>query len=291
MEALEDGGDPEDAVTALHRLRIESSSTLHPSPALLNTVMTRLLLDQEDPEVAAAALSYLHHFLFLHAHRGRDAARRDLWLTLLLSAFRELGEERQFRIFDRENQHDLAACRHMWHRLFQRLEGEQEEEEERGPSLLLAFLTTALQRDFEMWWKMSATSDSTFPSLYYMLGGRGEVLATTRDTVLPLYRVSLGRGGGGLGEVRRLLAMVALLLSRMDHRDKDSNLHTGTKVTLANLVASTLQSASLGDRVGAAILILISHPNFFLKELFIELSLLQPPWLGVLVCQGLLKNR
>ena len=67
---------------------METSTSAHPSPALLNTVMTRLLLHQPDPNVSSAAHSYLMNFLFLHL--ARRSQGRLHWTNLVLSAFRDV---------------------------------------------------------------------------------------------------------------------------------------------------------------------------------------------------------
>ena len=145
--------------------------------------------------MAATAHSYLLHFLSLHL--ARDSRHRPHWLNLVLSAFRNVRDEKVFRTFDYRNPHDLHSCGLLWADLFSRLkdslekeeemkvklegeeevkiegeeevkiEGEEEvkieveeevkieveDETEKGPWLLLSFLTTLLQRDLENWWK------------------------------------------------------------------------------------------------------------------------------------------
>ena len=201
----------------------------------------RLLLDQPSPWVSATAHSYLLHFLSLHL--ARDSRHRPHWINLVLSAFRNVRDEKVFRTFDYRNPHDLHSCGLLWADLFSRLkdglekeeemkvkfeeeemkfklEGEEvvksevEDETEKGPWLLLSFLTTLLQRDLENWWKHGRLVINLFgfhniffpkfashslcrggegcllPVLYYLLGegGRGTVLTAARKTVVRLYR-------------------------------------------------------------------------------------------------------
>ena len=122
--------------------------------------------------MAGTAHSYLLHFLSLHL--ARDSRHRPHWINLVLSAFRIVQDQKIFRTFDYRNPHDLHSCGLLWADLFNRLkagleegemkvrsEGEEEEdvksdgeeETEKGPWLLLSFLTTLLQRDLENWWK------------------------------------------------------------------------------------------------------------------------------------------
>ena len=283
VEPEEDGEVcPEDIETALKRLAIETSSDAHPSPALLHTVMINLLLDARHSAICSSAHSYLLHFLFLHAHRGRNPDTRKQWVHLVLSAFRDISDEKLFRQFDIENQHDIHSCLQLWKKLFQRLlatlercDNESERHEDReGPWLLLSFLTLLLQRDFEMWWKHGRKKgEKDFPLLFYLLGGRSHILSSASTSLLTLFKTSLTIRGvkKDLSEVRQLVAMVALLLSHLDSEDSNANLCRGSKVQFASRLATIIQEADLDP-----------------KSTFLELSLMQPAWLAVLVSRELL---
>ena len=283
VEPEEDGEVcPEDIETALKRLAIETSSDAHPSPALLHTVMISLLLDARHSAICSSAHSYLLHFLFLHAHRGRNPDTRKQWVHLVLSAFRDISDEKLFRQFDIENQHDIHSCLQLWKKLFQRLlatleqcDNESERHEDReGPWLLLSFLTLLLQRDFEMWWKHGRKKEEKdFPLLFYLLGGRSHILSSASTSLLTLFKTSLTMRSvkKDLSEVKQLVAMVALLLSHLDSEDSNANLCRGNKLQFASQLATIIQEADLDS-----------------KRTFLELSLMQPPWLAVLVSRELL---
>ena len=285
VEPEEDGEvSPEDIETALKRLAIETSSDAHPSPALLHTVMIKLLLESRHSAVYSSAHSYLLHFLFLHAHRGRHPTTRKRWIHLVLSAFRDISDEKLFRQFDITNQHDIHSCLQLWKKLFQRLfetielvdNDEERYQQTEGSWLLLSFLTLLLQRDFEMWWKHGrGKEEKNFPLLFYLLGGRSNTLSSASASLLTLFQKGLMATGRSrdLDEVRHLVAMVALLLSHLDSEDNCASLYRGSKLQLATQLATIIQEANLDA-----------------KSVFRELSLLQPPWLAVLVSRELLRR-
>ena len=285
VEPEEDGEVcPEDIETALKRLAIETSSDAHPSPALLHTVMIKLLLEARHSSIYSSAHSYLLHFLFLHAHRGRDPDTRKRWTHLILSAFRDISDEKLFRKFDISNMHDIHSCLQLWNKLFQRLfetieqfdNDEERYQETEGSWLLLSFLTLLLQRDFEMWWKHGrGKGNKEFPLLFYLMGGRNKILPSAGASLLNLFRKGLVTPGRSrnLQEVRNLVAMVALLLSHLDSEDNCASLYRGSKLQLATQLATIIQEASLDS-----------------KGVFLELSLVQPPWLAVLTSRELLKR-
>ena len=267
---------PEDIETALKRLAIETSSDAHPSPALLHTVMIKLLLEARHSSIYSSAHSYLLHFLFLHAHRGRDPDTRKRWTHLILSAFRDISDEKLFRKFDISNMHDIHSCLQLWNKLFQRLfetieqfdNDEERYQETEGSWLLLSFLTLLLQRDFEMWWKHGrGKGNKEFPLLFYLMGGRNKILPSAGASLLNLFRKGLVTPGRSrnLQEGRNLVAMVALLLSHLDSEDNCASLYRGSKLQLATQLATIIQEASLDS-----------------KGVFLELSLVQPPWLCLL---------
>ena len=285
LEPEEDGEvSPEDIETALKRLAIETSSDAHPSPALLHTVMVKLLLESRHSSIYSSAHSYLLHFLFLHAHRGRHPTTRKQWIHLVLSAFRDISDEKLFRHFDIANQHDIHSCLLLWKKLFQRLfetieqfdNDEARYQETEGSWLLLSFLTLLLQRDFEMWWKHGrGKEDKNFPLLFYLLGGRNHILSSAGSSLLILFQKGLLATGRSrdLDEVRHLVAMVALLLSHLDSEDNCASLYRGSKLQLATQLATIIQETKLDA-----------------KSVFLELSLLQPSWLAVLVSRELLRK-
>jgi len=246
--------------------------------------MIKLLLESRHSAIYSSAHSYLLHFLFLHAHRGRHPETRKRWIHIVLSAFRDISDEKLFRQFDIANQHDIHSCLLLWKKLFQRLFETMEQvdnDEERyqqteGSWLLLSFLTLLLQRDFEMWWKHGrGKEERNFPLIFYLLGGRNHILSSASTSLLTLFQNGLMATGRirDQDEVRHLVAMVALLLSHLDSEDNCASLYRGSKLQLAAQLATIIQEANLDE-----------------KSVFCELSLLQPPWLAVLVSRELLRR-
>ena len=95
-----------DAITVLRRLERETSSFVQPTPFLLNCILTRLLLREENRDVRNKSVHYLDNFLLLHLNNPS----RDNWLHLFLSACRNCPDERTFKTFDLSNNHDTRAC-------------------------------------------------------------------------------------------------------------------------------------------------------------------------------------
>ena len=104
----DDGITSNDSVAIIRRLKIETTSTAYPTSSLLNTVMKKLLLDEKDHGVMIKAHDYLDHFLFLHL--GKEGIEREQWLVLVLSAMRNLPEQKLFKSFDIGNSHDIQSC-------------------------------------------------------------------------------------------------------------------------------------------------------------------------------------
>jgi hypothetical protein len=204
--SMMDGVTSGDSVTSIRRLRGETASTAFPSSKMLNIVMRSLLLEEKDYSVLAAAHSYLCSFLFLHLRPG--GKDRTDWLLLVLSAFRNLEQEKLFKKFDLTNSTDVYSCWFFCKELIERMEERAEEtreedpEEEQkddsllGPFLLLDFLAKMLERDFEIWWREWRRAEvgagdglATYPLFYYIFGGdRKNILKDLSKSVVGLYR-------------------------------------------------------------------------------------------------------
>ena len=190
-----------DAITVLRRLERETSSFVPPTPFLLNCILTRLLLREENRDVRNKSVHYLDNFLLLHLNNPS----RENWLHLFLSACRNCPDERTFKTFDLSNNHDTRACWSFFSGILKevltRITKEEDSEEDSGPIMFLDAMVKIMHRDFDYWWKhtrpkQSATdSTATYPILYYLLGGSGKnLLSNIKSSTLPLFAWSLNKG-------------------------------------------------------------------------------------------------
>ena len=247
--------------SSLRRLSLETSSTYQPTAYLLNVVLSKLLLHGDDDNVKSQSKIYLEKFLFLHL----TSSKREEWLWLVLSACRSLEDQKSFRKFDMTNTHDLHSC---WQFFSDTVN--QVIEDYDGCEMFLAVFVKILHKDFEFWWKHCKDD---FPILYYLLGGsESNILKKMDRSVLKLYQASL-QNPSMLTQVRKILSMSALLLSRIDSTNCQVSINSGMKLKLAEKLSSVLETSQLSSR-----------------ELYIELYLLQPAWLSALVCQNLLRS-
>ena len=279
--AMMEGVTSDDSVTSLRRLCTETTSTAFPSSKMMNIVMRSLLLEETDYSVMVAAHSYLSSFLFLHLKAG--SKDRDTWLTLILSAFRNLESEMLFKKFDLTNSKDVYSCwfflkevmekveERAWETKEEDVEEENKEESLMGPFLLLDFLTKMLEKDFWIWWREWRTpieSDHiTYPLFFYIFGGDSKsVLNDLKKSLLSCYRCLLPHEHWALPHLRKLLGLAALLVSYLDLSDNYGALYWGDKRSLAILVAEVFDSLHLPA-----------------ERVYIELSLIQPSWFSVMV--------
>ena len=251
--------------SSLLRLSLETSSTQQPTAYLLNVVLSKLLLQGDDDNVKTESKKYLEKFLSLHLTSGK----REDWLWLILSACRSLEDQKSFRKFDITNTHDLHSCSMFFSETVSQVIKDYD-----GCETFLAVFVKILLKDFEFWWKHCK---GNFPIFYYLVGGpQANILKRIERSVLKLYEASLSlrrENCSMLTPVRKLLSMSALLVSRLDSLNSQVSINSGEKLKLAARLASVLETAQLSSR-----------------ELYLELSLLQPSWLSALVCQNLLSS-
>ena len=183
----------------MRRLERETSSSSQPTPFLLNRVLTKLLLREEDHEVRNRSFQYLDSFLLLHLNNPS----RDKWLHLFLSACRDCPDEKTFRTFDISNIHDVRACWSFFSGIIKEVLNmitNEDSEEESGPIMFLDAIVKICQRDFDYWWKhtrpkQSPTDTIQMPILYYLLGGGNSLLSNIKCSILALFAWSLKKGG------------------------------------------------------------------------------------------------
>lgn len=189
-----------DAITVMRRLERETSSSRQPTPFLLNSVLTRLLLREENRDVRNISFHYLDSFLLLHLNNPS----RQNWLHLFLSACRNCPDEKTFKTFDLSNIHDLRACWSFFSAIIKEvliMLTNEDDEEDSGPIMFLDAIVKIVHRDFDYWWKhtrpkQSSTDTTQYPILFYLLGGSGNnLLSNIKSSALALFTWSLKKGG------------------------------------------------------------------------------------------------
>ena len=224
-----------DALTCIRRLKMETCSTLTPNSKILNVLFKDLLLEENNHYVIHSTIDYLNTFLFLHG----NTSDRFVWHSTILSALRNLKDDKLFRQFNLSNAQDLVLCTEFWkdlidqviqNCLFTKFSEEYREnyDVERsgsmGPFMLLQFLVKLLEKDFQTWWlhhkKKQLDNDidqvGELPLLYYILGGSTrDLMKIVKTSILKLYKHFL-KIDHGLSEVRKLLSMTAILVSHLD---------------------------------------------------------------------------
>ena len=225
-----------DSITCVKRLKMETCSTVRPNSKILNVIFKNLLLEESNPHVLHTAVDYLNHFLFLHCNNSTDMVS---WRPTILSALRNLKEEKLFKTFNLSNAQELVLCAEFWREIVDRVihhseiskclhSGELQENDDitlsTGPYLLLQFLVKLLRKDFELWWKKKYVDVSEngrdLPLLFYLLGGSSrDLLKMIKATVLKLYKHFL-RTEHRLAEVRQLVSMCAILISYTDFHEE-----------------------------------------------------------------------
>ena len=196
---------------------------------MLNTVWIKCLLSNSCHHVMLAAQDYLHHLLFFLTRQTRNT-----WLTMALSAFRELKDYKLFNTFDSANPQELLLCFEFWKdicgRVVQNSEYSCELWEDntdnsrayRGPYLIFKFLVKMMKKDVEIWGEIVGRTNLTcdekfnYPAVFYILGGTDKHLVRNfTKTVLSLYRQFL-KTHHELTEVRKLVSIFAVFLSHLD---------------------------------------------------------------------------
>jgi len=245
------------------RLSLETSSSHQPSSYFINVVLVKVLLEGTDDILKVEAKEYLEKFLFLHL----TSNKREEWLTLVLSACRLLEDQKSYRGFDLSNSLDLQSCWLFFSEAVSQILADCD-----STALFLAVFVKILHRDFEFWWK-HRRNKGDFPLLFYLLGGSESNLLHKMDrSVVKLYSASLENSSMST-PARKLMSMCGLLLAHQDSFYSQGSVNSGSKVEFAGLLASSLETAQLSPR-----------------GLYIELSLVQPPWLSGLASQALLSS-
>ena len=274
-----------DSITCINRLKNETCSTAIPDSKVLNVLFRTLLMEESNIFVLKCSVDYINKLLFLHYNNPDD---RLTWLSNILSALRNLKDEKLFRSFSFSNTQELVLCADFMKELIEKViqnsalsrpflvshHIESSEEESLGPFMLLTVLVKILKRDFEIWWKFHASklSDasenktSNLPLLFYLLGGsERDLLKMIKSTILKLYKHFL-RVDHPLTEVRTLIGMAATLVSHLDLLEDYGSLFWGDKRSLAMAVCDVYTEVVLPA-----------------ETLYMEMFLLTPAWFSALV--------
>ena len=268
-------------VSSLRYLRCSTSFTCYPTSGILNSLMVDYILEQSSRMVRVAAYNYLDQFLYLHL--GRETEDRTAWLHLILSACRT-GNNLQWDTFSLENKQDIAQCWKFFADALNQYQAGCKEggTEQSGPGLLAQLLAKLCRKDFELWWKHFRRSDGkdgralSFPLLYYLLDGSSNLVSNINKSIVKLYRTALVCDEDMI-VVRHLVSMAGLLISHLDNQDRQSFIFSGTKVEYATHIEAAMVE-SYKDRQDC-------------KLVLTELSLVQPPWLGMLVARRMVMTQ
>ena len=251
---------------------------------MVNTIWKTCLLEQPCEQVRLTALDSLHHFLFFLSSKTRD-----VWLSVALSALRDIKDVKLFKTFDSSNPQEFMLCWEFWKEICGRVvqfspfscsewtEDTENVTDHLGPYQTFTFLVRLMEKDLEIWWKDVGSSNLTsdvkfnYPLVFYILGGTmKDLLKNFSKTVLSLYKQFL-KVDHELTEVRKLVAIFANCLSHLDLSDDYGSLYGGYKRSLANMICSVYTETVLPA-----------------TRLYCELSLLSPSWLSVLVSHRLM---
>jgi len=111
----------------------------------------------------------------------------------------------------------------------------------------------------------------TYPLIYYILGGaRKDLLKNISKTILRIYKRYL-QIEHNLADIRKLIAMCAMLISHLDFMENYGALFWGEKRSFAVLVSEVYEEVHLTA-----------------EEMYYELSMLQPNWFSVMVSHSLM---
>ena len=226
-----------DSITCIKRLKMETCSTVTPNSKILNILFKNLLLEESNHYVIHSAMDYLNHFLFLHG----NSPDRFVWHSTILSALRNLKDDKLFRSFNLSNAQDLVLCTEFWRDLIEKViqnclftkyseefreSYDVESSGSLGPFMLLQFLVKLLQKDFGTWWQhhkkrnLSLNQVGELPLLFYLLGGSTrDLMKMIKSSILKLYKHFL-KTDHCLEEARKLLSMAAILVSHLDYHEE-----------------------------------------------------------------------
>ena len=107
-----------DSITCIKRLKMETSSTVGPSSKILNILFKNILLEETNMRVLQATVDYLNRYLFLHCNFSIDP---NSCYETILSALRNLKDEKLFRSFSIGNAQELVLCVEFWKEIIEKV--------------------------------------------------------------------------------------------------------------------------------------------------------------------------
>ena len=259
-------------LSSLRFLSDYTSSSVHPTPAILNNLMVDCILQQDSQIISARVLDYLDLCLTRQLSSvSSGIMERSAWVNTILSSLRP-ADKTNFDSFDVNNKQDTARCA----AFFQGIIRDLCRNKSPGAAALLEFITDLCQKDLQILWRQQKnTASNSWPLLFYLLGDNPSgVSQFVKKNVINLYTSCLKLSDNSLMRtVRRLVTISAVLSASMDAANKQSYINSGTKLELASSLARGLHSwlKEAGDD----------------RRLSMELSLLQPDWFALLVSRQL----
>ena len=262
-------------LSSLKFLQNYTNHSVHPTSAIINSLMVDCILIQGSDVIIDQAQDYLDITLYrLLSCVSSNMMDRSKYMSTVLSSCRQ-GKNIQFENFDLENKQDTNQCSVFCQTLLKNLC----KEITAGSEALLHILVKICEKDIQIVWRQQKNSSGTnLPLLYYLLGdGTVKILQIIKKYICQLYTNNIcGKHPRLLTSVRKLISLSGILLSYLDSVNKQSYINCGAKLELANVLAQSLHQwnkthSDDGDRIR------------------IELMLLQPQWLSMLVSRQLLK--
>ena len=97
---------------------METCSTVAPSSKILNILFKNILLEETNMRVLQATVDYLNRYLFLHCNFSIDP---NSCYETILSALRNLKDEKLFRSFSIGNAQELVLCVEFWKEIIEKV--------------------------------------------------------------------------------------------------------------------------------------------------------------------------
>ena len=235
-------------------------------PQILNIIWKHFILDKNEVLLHLKVKDILEkYFLFFPWSKGNN---RLALVDTVLSSLRDVSDPKMFSKFEKENSLEISEVVKFVEDIIEKCSIEPEDN---GAIVLLHILMSVFKTDFTQWWKEEKWK-GTFPLIYYVMGGNGNLFKRNLLKVVPkLYR---NKNRTMMKLSREFLSLTAMLAAWLDHKDREDHIHQGFKMELAEAIAKILDENTDAPTV----------------TFFSEFSLLQPSWLSLLVSKCLLKS-
>ena len=232
-------------------------------PEILNIIWKHFMLDKNEVLLHLKVEDFLEkYFMFFPWSKGNN---RLALVDSVLSSLRDVADPKMFSKFEKENSREISDVVIFVEDIIEKCSNENN-----GAIVLLHILMSVFKTDFAQWWK-GEKWQGTFPLIYYVLGGNGNLFKRNLlKVVSKLYR---NKNRTMMKLSREFLSLTAMLAAWLDHKDREDHIHQGFKMELAEAIAKILDENTDTPTV----------------TFFSEFSLLQPSWLSLLVSKCLLK--